>query len=226
MRVADIMLRDVVCAAPATPVEELVRLMVRHRVTGMPVVEDGIVVGVVSDGDLLRRATAAAAEAPEAGGWLGFLVPRAERAEAFLRQHGRIARDLMSAPVVEVDPQTPVAEAALLMQARGLKRLPVTDRAGRLLGLVTRMTLLQALDSQVPAPAAAPDDETLRMAVEEALERRDWGGGRQHCGVVVRGGVVHLWGKVRDAALGRAIEAVAAAIPGVKAVANHLDPFG
>ena len=221
MRAADIMLREVVSATPDTTAEELVRLMLEHRVSGLPVLREGRVVGVVSDGDLIRRAAAEAS--PPRTGWLAFLRPAREQAKEFLHHHGRTARDLMTSPAVTAGPLMPVGELAALMERKRLKRLPVADEEGRLLGLVTRATLLQALAT---APAPAPlrqDDVSLRVAVLEALEAQPWGRSLSDANVMVRDGVVHLWGQVPDARLRRAIAATAGSVPGVKGVADHFD---
>ena len=221
MNAADIMLRQVVSATPDTTAEELVRLMLEHHVSGLPVLREGRVVGVVSDGDLVRRAAAESA-APRTG-WLAFLRPAREQAKDFLHDHGRTARDLMTTPAVTAGPLMKVGELAALMERKRLKRVPVADEEGRLLGLVTRATLLQAL-ATAPPPAPLPqDDVTLRISVLEALEREPWARGITDANVMVRDGVVHLWGRVPDARVRRAIAATAEAVPGVKGVANHFD---
>jgi CBS domain-containing protein len=215
------MLRQVVSATPDTTAEELVRLMLEHRVSGLPVLREGRVVGVVSDGDLIRRAAAEAV--PPRTGWLAFLRPAREQAKDYLNHHGRTARDLMTSPAVTVGPLMKLGEVAALMERKRLKRVPVADEEGRLLGLVTRATLLQALAT---APAPAPlrqDDVSLRVAVLEALEAQPWGRSLSDANVMVRDGVVHLWGQVPDARLRRAIAATAGSVPGVKGVADHFD---
>lgn len=221
MNAADIMLRQVVSATPDTTAEELVHLMLEHRVSGLPVLREGRVVGVVSDGDLVRRAAAEAA--PARAGWLAFLRPAREQAKDYLHHHGRTARDLMTTPAVTVGPAMHAGEIAALMERKRLKRVPVADEEGRLLGLVTRATLLQALATTPPSAPLPQDDVTLRMAVLEALERQPWGRSLSDANVMVRDGVVHLWGQVPDARLRRAIAATAEAVPGVKGVANHFD---
>lgn len=210
-----------VSATPDTTAEELVRLMLEHRVSGLPVLREGRVVGVVSDGDLIRRAAAEAV--PPRTGWLAFLRPAREQAKDYLNHHGRTARDLMTSPAVTVGPLMKLGEVAALMERKRLKRVPVADEEGRLLGLVTRATLLQALAT---APAPAPlrqDDVSLRVAVLEALEAQPWGRSLSDANVMVRDGVVHLWGQVPDARLRRAIAATAGSVPGVKGVADHFD---
>ncbi len=221
MNAADIMLRQVVSATPDTTAEELVRLMLEHHVSGLPVLREGRVVGVVSDGDLVRRA--ASDSAPPRTGWLTFLHPAREQARDFLRHHGRTARDLMTTPAVAVGPLMKVGEVAALMERKRLKRVPVADEEGRLLGLVTRATLLQALATAAPPAPLPQDDITLRIAVLEALEAQPWARSLSDSNVMVRDGVVHLWGQVPDPRLRRAIAAAAEAVPGVKAVANHFD---
>jgi CBS domain-containing protein len=112
------------------------------------------VVGIITDGDLIQRA---AKRARPGGlqaliGWLGG-GPRP--AELEMAVQGRTAADIMTSPVVTVTPSTPVAEAIRLMMAHKIKRLPVVDADGRLIGLVGRAGVLAAIshDTAPPLPA-------------------------------------------------------------------------
>lgn len=134
-RVDDVMTRDVVTVEEECPYEELVRLLLRNRVSALPVVSRfGHVLGVVSETDLLRRF-----DAPRRMS----LVPGGRRRRA--KAAGRVARDLMTTPPVLVMPSLSVEVAAQRMLGAGLKRLPVEDELGRLVGIVTRSDLLRSV---------------------------------------------------------------------------------
>jgi CBS domain-containing protein len=215
MNAGDVMTGSVITVAPEATVEEIARLLLDHRISGVPVVQNGAVLGVVSEGDLVRRVAEAGAPAP--AGWLDLFTSAA--AKAFVRTHGRHARDVMTAPAVSVGRETPVAEVAAMMERRRLKRLPVVDGDGMLVGIVTRANLLRALAAR-PAPVAQVDDAAIRVALLAALRR--WGE-VDPADVLVEDGVVHLWAHQRDAALRRAMVVAAEGVAGVRTVIDHLD---
>ncbi|WP_330347120.1 CBS domain-containing protein [Streptomyces sp. NBC_00582] len=160
--VGEVMTFDVVEARPETSFKDVVRLLDRHRISGLPVVDDDDkVVGVISETDLIRRQ----ASRP---------VSRAVT-----------ARELMSTPAITVHPEQRIADAARLMERRGVERLPVVDEEDRLIGIATRRDLLRVF--------LRTDDEIGRDVREEVLTRAL---GRSADGVTVsvRDGVVTLAG--------------------------------
>ncbi|WP_030377144.1 MULTISPECIES: CBS domain-containing protein, partial [unclassified Streptomyces] len=165
--VGQVMTTDVVQARRTTPFEELVRLLDRHRVGGLPVVdEDDKVVGVLSGTDLARARASR---------------PREDPADAVT------AQDLMSTPAVTVHPEGTVADAARLMERRGVERLLVIDEEDRLIGIATRRDLLRIF--------LRTDDDIGRQVTEEVLVGR-LGLRRGDVSVSVRDGVVALDGRV------------------------------
>lgn len=140
--VADVMVEDVVSVSPATPYRRLVELLWTHGISGLPVVDEaGVLVGIVSESDLLRHQE-------------GDVEAGADRAE--------VAGDVMTAPVVTVRAAAELPEAAHLMRGRGLKRLPVLDEEGRLAGIVSRADLLKVF---------LRSEETLEWDVQELVRR-------------------------------------------------------
>ena len=108
-----------------------------------------------------------------------------------------------------------------MLEGRGIGRVPVVD-GGRLVGIVSRANLVQVLATRVPAPAEpqAGDDESIRRALLEELERQAWWR-IDRAAVIVTNGVVHLWGMV-DTDAGRPAARVAAEnVPGVRGVEDH-----
>src|SRR3990172_3886214 len=130
--VSDVMTRDVVTVDALAPFKEVVRLMQEHRVSALPVVDDDdVLVGIVSEGDLiLREDPGLAGRRPFFGGRRG--------APAGAKAAGKLAHELMSTPVISVSPTAALGEAARLMHRNEVKRLPVVDEEGRLVGIVCR----------------------------------------------------------------------------------------
>ena len=219
MHAADVMTPDVICGAPETPVSELIRLMLDHRMA-MPIVAQGRIVGIVSEGDLLRRAETGTEPRPSR--WLEVVTSNRRLAADYTRTHGRKAADVMTRKVVSIAYTTPIAEIARLLEARRIKRVPVT-RDGRLVGIVSRRNLLQALASRLSAPPVAADDRTIRDAFHAELRRQAWADSPGSINAIVADGVVHLWGTALDEQRRQALVVAAENIPGVRAVRDHMD---
>jgi CBS domain-containing protein len=220
MHAADVMTPDVVCATPDTPIRDLVRLMLDHQIGGVPIVEQGRVVGIVSEGDLLRRAETGTE--PRVSRWLELVTSTDRLAADYARSHGRKAGEVMTRDVVTVADTTPLADVAHLLETRRIKRVPVT-RDGRLVGIVSRRNLLQALATRLAAPPAAASDRSIRDAFYDELRRQAWGGSPGSVNAVVADGVVHLWGVAPDDTVRQAIIVAAENLPGVQAVEDHMD---
>lgn len=220
MNAGDVMSGDVVTIRDDAPVLQVVRLMLARGISGLPVVDpNGVVVGIVSEGDLLRRAELGTQK--HLGSWKQFFTGTATLAEDYVRTHGTLARDVMTRNVVCVQRGTPLAEIADLMEEHHIKRVPVLD-GDKLVGIVSRSNLLRAFASMVPAatPVQA-DDAAIREALLAELARQPWSR-RAENSVVVTDGVVHLWGLVTLPEELRALQLAAERIPGVKAVKNHM----
>ena len=218
MHASDIMTPDVITARPDTPLDALVRTLLDRRISAVPVLDGNDVVGMVSEGDLLRRPELGTA--PVRPRWLLLLGFPDREAAAYVRTHGRTAGEVMSRPVVSVAEQTPVEEVAALMDRHRIKRLPVL-RAGRLVGIVTRADLLRALALRLAAPVGA-DDRRLREAILAELRTQAWAPSPTELSVLVRDGVAHLWGSVRSAEVRQAVIAAAESAAGVRTVEDHL----
>lgn len=219
MQVRDVMTTKVITVRPDTPATEIARLLVENRISGVPVVdEEGRVLGVVSEGDLIRRLEDAD-DGRRRSWWLELLASPERRAEDYVKAHGRLARDIMTEEVTVIDEEATLAEAARLLEERHIKRLPVV-RDGKLVGLVARADLLRALALQ-PAPEAKLDDRAIRERLLAELERA---GQSYHpyVNIVVSDGVVHLWGFVGSAKEAEAMVVAAQNVPGVVSVDSHL----
>ncbi len=221
MNAGDVMTLEVATVGPDTPVQQIVKLLLSRGISGVPVVDDaGAMVGIVSEGDLLRRAEIGTEK--RRGAWRAFFTGTATLAEDYVRSHGTVARDIMTREVISVTRTTKLAEIADLIEQKRIKRVPVLED-GRLVGIVSRSNLLRAFASQTPGcgTAVATDDAAIREALQAELGRHIWSRRAENT-VVVSDGVVHLWGLVATPEELRALELAAQAIPGVTAVRNHM----
>jgi len=219
MNAGDVMTTGVVTVAADTPVGEIVGLLLRHGISAVPVVDAlGNVVGLVSEGDLLRRVELGTEK--RVGGWRAFFTGTARLAGDYVRSHGKVAGDIMTREVVCVGPGTTLDAVAGLMEEHRIRRVPVVQER-RLVGIVSRKNLLRAL-AAIPAEAGpdAASDAEIRYAMMKELAAQPWSR-RADNSVVVTGGVVHLWGLVTSAEESRALELAALGVAGVRSVQNH-----
>ncbi len=161
MKVKDVMTPDVATVIGMTPVEEIAKLLLARHVSAVPVVDEaGTVLGLVSEGDLMRRV--ADPDKPRRSWWLELFADPQIGAADYIKIHGRTAADVMTPDVISVAEDTLVGEAARLLETKRIKRVPVL-RDGKLVGIVSRANLLQAL-------ASAPPPE-LENGIEDAVLR-------------------------------------------------------
>jgi CBS domain-containing protein len=158
MLVKDVMTRTVVTVAPSLPLQRAARVLVEHRVSGLPVVEERRVVGVISQRDFVVKEQGVPAEP----GRLARLRRRGRQIDA-AKSVARTVRGAMTSPAVTVTPSTPVAVAARRMVRADVNRLPVLD-GDDLVGIVSRTDLVAAF--------ARTDAEIHREVAEEVLARQ------------------------------------------------------
>ena len=221
MKAHDIMSTKVVTVSPSTSVRDIAALMIERHVSGLPVLNDnGTLVGIVSEGDLLRR--------PEIGTekhrrrWVSFFTAVDEQAREFTKSHALRAGDVMTEQVIHVSEETPLGDVVGLMEKHNIKRLPVLS-GGKLVGIVSRVDLLRALATRQaePMPPLAETDATIRAAMNDVLENEEWAMSAM-VNVIVSEGVVHLWGVIDSNDQRQALRVAAENIPGVTGVEDHL----
>jgi CBS domain-containing protein len=220
MKAADIMTGQVISIAPDASILECARLLLQHRISGLPVIDAaGNLVGIVSEGDFLRRVeTGTERKRPR---WLEFITGPARLANEYVRSHGRKVGDVMTGEVATISEDTPAEEIVRLMEERRIKRLPVM-RGTKVVGIVSRANLLHALASIArEAVPVAKDDQTIRERVLAELAKQPRAP-RDHIDVVVRNRVVELWGIVTADHQREAATVAAENVAGVEKVANHL----
>ena len=219
MNASDVMTRNVVTVSPDTTVPELVQVLLSRNISGAPVVDSaGALVGIVTEGDLVRRAELGTEK--KRGGWRAFFTGTATMAEEYIRSHATKVSDIMSPGVVGVGLDTPLSDIADLMEERHVRRVPVVD-GGKVVGIVSRANLLRAWASLPSETATASgDDSAIRTALLDELSRQNWTR-RPENSVVVSEGIVHLWGLAATEEEKRALELAAERTPGGHAVRNH-----
>ena len=220
MRVADIMTSGVVTVRPDTSVREVAKILLDRSISAVPVVDDeGRPLGIVSEGDLVRRTELGTGT--RRSWWLDLFGDPDERAIRFTREHGRTAEQVMSREVVTTTEDAGLAEVARLLEKHRIKRVPVL-RDGRIVGIVSRANILRGFASvEEKQPAAKPaSDLEIRKAVLAKLSELSIAPGLVD--VTVSAGTVQLWGTTRSDAEERAAIVAAEEVSCVTAVESHL----
>jgi CBS domain-containing protein len=222
MRAYEIMTPQVVSVGPETAVADAAQLMLRHHISGLPVVDvKGRLIGIVSEGDFLRRAETGTQHRRDR--WLSYLAGAGRTAVEFARENGRKIGEVMTPDPVTATEDMPLDEVVELMESRGVKRLPVM-RKDQLVGIITRSDFLIAIAGMTHRVAdASVDDERLRDEVLAALQGAPWRPCRLN--VTVRDGVASLRGIVRKKSARKAAIIAAENVPGVKEVRDHLSLY-
>jgi CBS-domain-containing membrane protein len=184
-------------SAPELDVRAVANTLVANRISAVPVVAiDGSIVGIVSEGDLMRRAVSGAER--KRSRWLETFSSAEQLMPEFVKAHGRKAKDVMTRQVIGVDPDTSLQEIANLLEKHGIKRVPAIDN-GRLVGIVSPANLVQALATRGLAFVdVAEADKALRKVIVLNLRKLPWTGATAMVDVIVDRGVINLWGVVRN----------------------------
>jgi len=213
------MTRRVLTVVASTSIVQAANIMLKNHVSGLPVVNHaGKLVGIVSQGDFIRRAEIGTQR--KRARWLSILVGPGAVASDFVHERGRKVEEVMTLEPYTVTEDATLEEVVQLMEQHHVKRLPVM-RVDQLVGIVTRSNLLQAvaeLAREVPDPTA--DDDHIRNHIIATLEKADWG--PLGLGVIVRNGHVHLTGIITNEQFRAAAMVAAENVSGVTKVHDHL----
>jgi CBS domain-containing protein len=214
----DVMTREVVSVGPDTPVRAIAELLYTRRISGVPVLEEGRLIGVVSEGDLIGHAAAIGEQ--RRSWWLGAFMDDSVSARDYAKTHGRTARDVMTSAVITISEEATLAEIARTLERHRIKRVPVL-REGKLVGIVSRGNLLQGLATAEVQPPATVDDHTIRDRLIVELRRQAWAHLSPDA-IAVENGIVRLSGIVQTEDERRALRIAAENTAGVKGVDDHL----
>ena len=202
MRAMDVMTTGVITVSPDMSVQAVAKLLSERGISGVPVVDAADrLVGIVSEGDLLHRVETGTERltGDRRSWWLDTIASDQELARDYVKSHGRTAKDVMTREVISVTDTTDLAEVAMLLETKRIKRVPVLHE-GKLVGIVSRANLVRALavtksDSAVDA---ATDDRAIRSKLLAELMGQEWFKTQDWfkiwaADVIVRDRVVHFW---------------------------------
>ena len=221
MKARDVMTPNVVTVTADMRVPEIATLMIERRISAVPVVDPSEhVVGVISEGDLIRRPELET-DKPRSR-WLRFFMSDEDRARDFVKTHGLRAKDVMSQPVVSVSPDATLTDIVNLMTSRRIKRVIVLEH-GKLAGVVTRSDLLRTLHAReaLPTEGIPRDDTSVRNQILKTIDAEGWAASAI-INVQVTNGTAYLWGVVDSDEQRKAILVAVEGIPGVRGVEDHL----
>jgi len=196
MKAADVMVRNVITVKPDDDVGHAVKLLLEHDISALPAVDDdGKVVGMLSEADLIHREEIGTEK--HHPWWLEAVMPASKLASEFAKSHGHRVDEIMTLNPVTASEDTPLGEIAALVERHRIKRIPIV-REGRLVGIVSRSNLIQTLASASAQPPVQPSsntDRTIRLDLLDRLAHEKWTDFGE-INVIVKDGVVHLWGLV------------------------------
>ncbi len=205
LKVADVMTPKVVTVDIDTPFKEITRVLTERRISAVPVLDrGGHLVGIVSEEDLLRKEQYHEDAEPRR------LVSRGER-RSRAKAAGDFAGDVMTAPVLTIDPSASLVDAAKLMTRHNVKRLPVVGAEG-LVGIVSRADLLWVF--------LRPDAEIAEEIRTEVLQRALLQ--EPTYSATVRDGIVMLSGNLDRKSMLEIADRMVRAVDGVVDVINNL----
>ena len=222
VKALDVMVRDVATVKSDDKVSEAIRLLAEHDVSALPVVgDDETVIGIISEADLLHREEIGTGT--RRPWWIEAVTPASTLAAEFAKAHGRRVAEVMSRRIISAEEDTPLSEIATMLEKHRIKRLPIL-RNGKLVGVVSRSNLIQALaSSQTPPAKGTETDRQIRLELLDRLKQQHWTdfGARN---VIVTDGVVHLWGLISSEEERKALLALAEDVPGVVKVSDEMIP--
>jgi CBS domain-containing protein len=219
MRVGDVMTTTPVTIGPDAHVVDAIRQMLERRISGMPVVDRGSLVGILTEGDLLRRAELGTER--KRPRWLAFLLGAGRQADDYTRTHARRVAEVMTSDVVTATEDTTLEELVGIMTARDIKRVPVM-RAGAVVGIISRSDLLRALRRVITSQPTTPErDAAIRSRILADMAAQSWAP-TALVNVQVSNSTVELSGSLVDERQRTALRVLAENVPGVVGVVDRL----
>ena len=220
MKAADVMIPNVITVGVDASIGEVAAILLNNHISAAPVVdENGELVGIVSEGDLIRRPEIGTSE--RHSWWLELISNEWASATECIKSHSRKVADVMTRDVITAKPDTPLGDIAALLERNRIKRVPIVE-GGKLAGLVSRANILQALASATKklSSLTTANDSELRKKVQSRLAAEPWH--PSMLTVTVQDGTVDLWGLVHSVEQKKAAQLAAESTPGVGAVVNNI----
>jgi CBS domain-containing protein len=219
MRVRDVMTYGVIGVREGASLAEAVETMLRSHVSALFVFDaDNAVVGVLSEGDLLRRGELGSER--KRPHWLELLLGGGRLAEAYAHEHGHKVGEVMTPNVETIAEDAELSTAVDRMIHRRIKRLPVL-RGETVVGVISRSDLLKGLLTAAPGANAPHPDAEIKNAIQTELDRLEWAP-RASVRVEVADGVVTFTGSIIDQRLRDGLKVIAENTPGVTEVHDHI----
>ena len=220
MKARDVMVSPVITVGQDSTVRDVAKLMLAKRISAVPVVNSaGKLVGIVSEADLIHRAESGT-ERPTSW-WLSLISGDDALAAEYVQAHATKIKDVMKTNVQTAQPDTPLHDIADLFEERHIKRVPIVNSAGDLVGIVSRANIVQAVASARPKLEVTLPDTIIRDKLLAELMKQSWSHVHK-LNVVVSNGVVDVWGVVESDNERQAIKVAAESIPGVVSINDHL----
>jgi len=222
MNASDVMVRNVITIGPKAMVAEAAKLLSENDISAVPVVdEQGDVVGIISEADLMRREEIGIETKHH--GWLEAVMPASMLANEFAKSHGRKVEEVRSKHVVSATADAPLAEIATLLERNRIKRVPIVER-GKIVGIVSRANLVQALASATSMITKTADaDRAIRLEILSRLADQFWTDFGER-NIIVVDGEIHIWGLVGSPEERTALTALVESVPGVTGIKDEMFP--
>jgi CBS domain-containing protein len=220
MEAQEVMTRDVVTVGPDTTVGEIAAILVRHRISAVPVLSsEGQLIGIVSQTDLAHRSETGTEKRRK--WWLEVFADPDVKAREYVKSHGFRAQDVMTRFVISVPQNASLAEVAEVLDTHGIRQVPVVAR-GKVVGMISRADLVRKLaETKATAAAASPDNSALQKAIWDEIKAQPWLKSA-FVNLAVKDGVVDLWGAVDSNEQRRALRVLVEGVSGVREVEDHV----
>ena len=221
MRAKDIITTNLVTVGPEATVADVAKLLLDRHISGVPVVDaDQRILGILSEGDLLRRVENDTAA--RHSWWLAKLLSGRDKAADYVKAHGRKVSEIMTRNVLTIGEDATLSEIAQVLEQNRIKRVPVVE-AGKLVGIVSRANLVQAIASsdRQSRGSTSADDGKIREELTRELTK-EAGLTKGQINVIVENGKVQMWGLVNTQGEKAAAQVAAENVPGVTSIENHL----
>jgi CBS-domain-containing membrane protein len=219
MKAKDVMVSPVITGTVDMTIREVAKTLVQNRISALPIVDgNDDVIGIISEGDLICREEIGTQR--QRSWLLSLFTSSVQLAEEYAREHARKVEYLMTHEVISVEPETALSEVTRLFEQHQIKRVPVLDQ-GKLVGIITRSNLVQAIATAPQIQQQSLGDEDIRARIQLELEAESWTN-PMLINVTVNNGTVNLWGQIRSEAERRAVRIAAENVVGVKAISDHL----